>query len=159
VRAARGGARDRFGHGFLRLREDVDELLENVDVAALLSWKEGMSRALLEPMAAGIPAVAWRVKGNRELVRPGQNGFLAEPGDLDETARNIVHLLRDPDLRRRLGSAAARDVRRRFDEAAVVQRLRTVYASLLTAEGYALPPQSTLLAHGPSEQRHVLASA
>jgi hypothetical protein len=84
---------------------------------------------------------------------------LAEPGDLDETARNIVHLLRDPDLRRRLGSAAARDVRRRFDETAVVRRLRTVYASLLTAEGYALAPQSTLLGHEPSEKRHVLASA
>ena len=144
---------------FLGYRDNVDALLENVDVAALLSWKEGMSRALLEPMAAGIPAVAWRVKGNRELVRSGQNGFLAEPGDLDETARNIVHLLRDPDLRRRLGSAAARDVRRRFDETAVVQRLRTVYASLLIAEGYALPPQSTLLAHETSGQRHVLASA
>jgi glycosyltransferase involved in cell wall biosynthesis len=130
---------------FLGYREDVDQLLADIDVAVLLSWKEGMSRALLEPMAAGIPAVAWRVKGNRELVRSGHNGFLARPGDLDETATRIIALLRDPALRTRLGAAAARDVQRRFDEPAVVDRLRTVYASLLTAKGYALSAESPLV--------------
>src|SRR5439155_8969723 len=52
---------------FLGYREDVDALLADVDVAVLVSWKEGMSKALLEPMAAGIPAVSWDVKGNGEL--------------------------------------------------------------------------------------------
>jgi glycosyltransferase involved in cell wall biosynthesis len=144
---------------FLGYRDDVDALLADVDVAALLSWKEGMSRALLEPMAAGIPAVTWRVKGNRECVRPGHSGFLAEPGDLDATAKAIVDLLRDGDLRRRLGAAAARDVRSRFDENAVVDRLRSVYAALLTARGYRLRPQSSLAAARPAEESPALASA
>jgi glycosyltransferase involved in cell wall biosynthesis len=144
---------------FLGYRDDVDRLLADVDVAVLLSWKEGMSRALLEPMAAGIPAVTWRVKGNRECVRSGYNGFVAEPGDLRATARSIIDLLRDPDLRGRLGAAAAHDVRRRFDETVVVDRLRTVYASLLVAKGYTLRPQSSLVASGPAEDGHALASA
>ena len=144
---------------FLGYRDDVDALLADVDVAALLSWKEGMSRALLEPMAAGVPAVAWRVKGNRECVRSGHNGFLAAPGDLDATAKAIVDLLRDDDLRRRLGAAAARDVRGRFDENAVVDRLRSVYGALLRAKGYRLRPQSSLAAARSAEESRALVSA
>ena len=126
---------------FLGYREDVERLLADTDVAVLLSWKEGMSRALLEPMAAGIPAVAWRVKGNRELIRSSQTGLLAAVGDLDETAAYIVHLLSDFGLRARLGAAAAESVRNSFDEIRVAERLRRVYGSLLENAGYVLPPQ------------------
>ncbi len=125
---------------FLGYREDVDALLADVDVAVLVSWKEGMSKALLEPMAAGIPAVSWDVKGNGELVTSGRTGLLAPAGDLEQTAAHIVRLLRDPDLRQRLGAAAADDVRQRFDKAAFINRLRGVYASLLADAGYVAPP-------------------
>ena len=124
---------------FVGYREDVGALLADVDVAVLLSWKEGIARGLLEPMAAGIPVVAWRVKGNREVVRSGETGLLAAPGDVDATAAHIVRLLGDPDLRTRMGAAAAERVRRHFDEAIVVARLAGVYTSLLRDAGYALP--------------------
>jgi glycosyltransferase involved in cell wall biosynthesis len=124
---------------FVGYRKDVGPLLADVDVAVLLSWKEGIARGLLEPMAAHIPVVAWRVKGNREVVRNGQSGFLAGPGDLDATVAHIVRLLEDPALRRRLGAGAAERVRRRFDEGVVVRRLMQVYAGLLREAGYAPP--------------------
>ena len=124
---------------FVGYREDVGALLADVDVAVLLSWKEGIARGLLEPMAAGIPVVAWRVKGNREVVRSGETGLLAPAGDVDATAAHIVRLLGDPDLRTRMGAAAAERVRRRFDEAIVVARLAGVYTSLLRDAGYAFP--------------------
>jgi glycosyltransferase involved in cell wall biosynthesis len=124
---------------FAGYREDVSVLLEDVDVAVLLSWKEGIARGLLEPMAAGIPVVAWRVKGNREVVRSGKSGLLAPPGDLEQTTAHIVRLLEDPALRNRLGAAAAERVHRQFNEAAIVARLAEVYASLLGAAGRALP--------------------
>ena len=92
---------------FAGYREDVSVLLEDVDVAVLLSWKEGIARGLLEPMAAGIPVVAWRVKGNREVVRSGKSGLLAPPGDLEQTTAHIVRLLEDPARRNRMGAAAA----------------------------------------------------
>ena len=124
---------------FVGYREDVGALLADVDVAVLLSWKEGIARGLLEPMAAGIPVVAWRVKGNREVVRSGETGLLAPAGDVDATAAHIVRLLGDPDLRTRMGAAAAERVRRHFDEAIVVARLAGVYTSLLRDAGYAFP--------------------
>src|SRR5438309_5038008 len=144
---------------FTGYREDVDRLLADVDVAALLSWKEGLPRGLLESMAAGIPVVAWRVKGNREVIRPGQSGLLAAPGDLAETAAHVVRLLQDPALRARLGGAAAERVHRRFEETAVVARLRDTYASLLREAGYVLPahwhPHHAAQSH---DQRTVLSA-
>jgi glycosyltransferase involved in cell wall biosynthesis len=124
---------------FVGYRDDVERLLPDVDVAILLSWKEGMPRALLEPMAAGIPAVAWRVKGNRELIRSGENGLLAPAGAIDETAAQIVRLLEEPQLRRRLGAAAAERVRAHFDEAVIVDRLCAAYATLLAQKGRPKP--------------------
>src|SRR5881628_4209977 len=124
---------------FAGYREDVDTLLADVDVAVLLSWKEGIPRGLLEPMAAAIPVVAWRVKGNREVVRNGESGLLAPPGDLEQTTAHIVRLLQDPALRARLGAGAAERVHRRFDETAVVARLRDTYGCLLRQAGYVLP--------------------
>jgi len=124
---------------FVGYREDVSAFLEDVDVAVLLSWKEGIARGLLEPMAAGIPVVAWRVKGNREVVQSGKSGLLAPPGDLEQTTGHIVRLLEDPALRDQLGAAAAERVRSQFNEAAIVARLAEVYASLLEAAGRALP--------------------
>ena len=124
---------------FLGYREDVEALLADTDVAVLMSWKEGMSRALLEPMAAGIPAVAWEVKGNRELIDSGVTGFLAAAGDRETTTQQIIQLLREPALRARLGAAAAAQIRERHDELRVVGRLRDAYVRRLTAAGYPLP--------------------
>jgi len=124
---------------FVGYRQDVGPLLADVDVAVLLSWKEGIPRGLLEPMAAQIPVVTWCVKGNREVVRSGKSGFLTPPGDLEQTTAHIVRLLEDPALRRRLGAAAAERVRTHFDEGVVVARLAQVYASLLRDAGYPLP--------------------
>jgi glycosyltransferase involved in cell wall biosynthesis len=125
---------------FLGYREDVDVFVADVDVAVLVSWQDGMSKALLEPMAAGIPTVSWDVNGTGELIASGRTGLLAPAGDIEQTVAHIVRLLRDPDLRRRLGAAAADEVRQRFDNAALTDRLRGVYASLLVDAGYVAPP-------------------
>jgi glycosyltransferase EpsD len=144
---------------FLGYRDDVDAQLADADVAALLSWKEGMCKALLEPMAAGIPVVAWDVKGNNELVAHGRTGLLAPAGDLEQTAEHLVRLLRDGDLRRRLGAAAADEVRRRFDHSAFVDRLRAVYGGLLAKAGYATPGTLRVVEGAESARRDAWATA
>jgi glycosyltransferase involved in cell wall biosynthesis len=80
------------------------------------------------------------VNGTGELIASGRTGLLAPAGDIEQTVAHIVRLLRDPDLRRRLGAAAADEVRQRFDNAALTDRLRGVYASLLLDAGYVAPP-------------------
>jgi len=144
---------------FLGYRDDVADLLADVDVAALLSWKEGLSKALIEPMAAGIPAITWDVKGNNEVVSHGRTGFVLPAGDLRGTAEHLIQLLRDADLRRRLGSGAAEEMRRRFDHDAFVDRLRGVYSALLAERGHAVPPPLSPLAREEPQPSGALASA
>ena len=64
-----------------------------------------------EAMAAGLPVVSTTAAGEiRQRIRSGKNGFLVEPARADQLAARMLALARDPDLRRRLGLAAAADV-------------------------------------------------
>jgi glycosyltransferase involved in cell wall biosynthesis len=82
---------------------------------------------LLDLLAAGVPVVAEAVGQNREAVRHGETGWLAEPGDVEGFAGAVVRLLEDAPLRERLGSTAARDVRERFAWERLVERVERAY--------------------------------
>lgn len=69
---------------------------------------------LFEYMACGVPVVAARLGQIAEIVRDGETGLLYPPGELDALAAACDRLLSDPALRRRLGKAAAEEVRARY---------------------------------------------
>jgi glycosyltransferase involved in cell wall biosynthesis len=83
---------------------------------------------LLDLLAAGVPVVAEAVGQNREYIRHGETGWLVEPGDVAAFAEAVVRLLRDAQLRQRLGEAAARDLRHRFAWARLVETVEQAYA-------------------------------
>jgi glycosyltransferase involved in cell wall biosynthesis len=92
---------------FLGQRSDVSELLPAFDIFALPSRTEGLSIALLEACATGLPAVATAVGGNTEIIREGETGLLI-PVDNAEALRDaLLALLNEPGLRARLGSTAS----------------------------------------------------
>jgi len=62
-------------------RNDIDVVLAQATIGVLPSRMEGLSNALLECMASGLPMVASRISGNEDFVRPGENGWLFEVGD------------------------------------------------------------------------------
>ena len=101
---------------FLGLQLGVDKARWFRHAALLLvsSRSEALSVVTLEAMAAGVPVVAFRVGGLPELVRPGQTGLLAEPGDCDELARQASALLADPALARTM-SGQAREAVKAYD--------------------------------------------
>lgn len=82
---------------------------------------------LVELLASGLPVVADRVGEAREFIRHGQTGWLVEPGDADEFSGAVIRLLEDPDLRSRLGAAAARDVRDRYTWDRTVETVLQAY--------------------------------
>jgi glycosyltransferase involved in cell wall biosynthesis len=90
--------------------DSVDELLAAADVFVLPSLEEGMSLALLEAMAAGLPVVATDIPGNRDLVTDAQHGLLVPPARSDALAAAIQRVLDDPELAARLGAAARQRV-------------------------------------------------
>lgn len=76
------------------------------DVVVLGSLYEGHALVPLEALASGRPVAATAVDGITDTVRHGENGLLAPPSDLDAMAWNLVRMM-DPELRQRLGAAAA----------------------------------------------------
>jgi glycosyltransferase involved in cell wall biosynthesis len=81
------------------LLEDVDAVARAyraIDVCLVTSRDEGGPKAVLEAMATGVPVVSTRVGQAADLVRDGENGWLAEVGDAEEIARLAANVAAAP---------------------------------------------------------------
>lgn len=108
-------------------RTQVAELLPGLDVFALPSLTEGVSIALLEACATGLPVLATRVGGNPEIITDGATGLLVPPDDRDATFHALKKLLGEPSLRDRLGQAAREWVRAHASLDALRRRYDALY--------------------------------
>lgn len=105
---------------FLGHRDDVGDVLDALDLFVLTSEREGLSNAMLEAMASGVPVVSTRVSGATAALRPLEDG--RRPGRIvddghgliDALAGAVADLLDRPDERRRMGRAARLRVRRSY---------------------------------------------
>jgi len=98
---ARRGLKDKVH--FIGTRTDVPELLAIADVCVLASLSEGLPLAIQEYMAAGKPVVATRTDGITELVKQGENGFLAGTGDEKEFSAKTILLLKEHGMAETMG--------------------------------------------------------
>jgi glycosyltransferase involved in cell wall biosynthesis len=110
--------------------DDLARVWRENHVAILLSYREGLPKALLEPAAGGRPIVATDVTGSREVARDGIEGLLVPRGDVDAAAHALVRLAGDAALRARMGAAAHARFMERFTEAAVIRTMTEFYAGL-----------------------------
>ena len=105
---------------FCGFRADIAEALCRADIFLMPSHWEGLSLALIEAMAVGLPIVVSDVPGLREVVTPeSQAGFLIDPNDAEAIAEHVQLLLDDPALRRRMG----RNARQRAAHFDIVQTI------------------------------------
>jgi glycosyltransferase involved in cell wall biosynthesis len=106
---------------FVEQPADVPSELLRAGFAIHPSHTEGLSNAILEEMAAGLPVIAMAVGGNPMLVEPGINGYLLEVGDYSALARTIDELTTDAALRLRLGEGAREKIKQ-FTWQACIER-------------------------------------
>ena len=79
-------------------QDEVVPLLSAADLFLLPSRQESFGLAALEAMACEVPVVASSVGGLPEVIRPGVDGFLHPPDELDAMAESGIRLLTDSDL-------------------------------------------------------------
>ena len=108
-------------------RPDVLSVHKAFDIFVMSSVTEGLGTSLLDAMAAGKPIVATRAGGIPEVVAEEETGLLVPPRDHEALADAIVRLLKDADLRRRMGNAARTRARTFFSAERMVQNTLAVY--------------------------------
>ena len=115
---------------FLGDRQDMAEVLASIDVAVNTSDSESLSNVILEAMAARLPAVAYDVGGNSELLSL-QRGVLIPAGDENAFGASVETLLLDSALRDKLGDEARKFAEDNFSLNRVRQRYIDLYVDLL----------------------------
>ncbi len=113
---------------FLGEVEDVPTLFAGAQVAVHPSRSEGLSNAILEAMAEGLPVVATAVGGTPEIIMDGENGLLVPPDDPMLLAKAIQSLLQDGMLRNRLGQRALKWIRQSCAEDKITDAYEQVFS-------------------------------
>jgi glycosyltransferase involved in cell wall biosynthesis len=107
----------------------VAELLSTADIFVLPSHNEGLPVSILEAMGAGLPVVTTPVGAIPELV-VAETGILVLPGSAPSLAAALAELVKDPELRRRLGSSARARVEQHFRIEDIAGRFASIYRAL-----------------------------
>jgi len=115
---------------FLGFRRDVPELLTASDVFILTSRREGLPKAVMEAMAVGLPIIATDVRGNRDLVKSGENGYLVPLGNAEQTAIAIERLIDSEDLRRSMGGKS-KELVKQYDLQNILKEMEKIYDNIL----------------------------
>lgn len=110
----------------LGARTDVDQILPALDVFTLVSSSEGLSNAILEAQACGLPVIATNVGGNPELV-DADNGMLVPAYNPQALADAILAMTGNPTLRQRMAAVARARVQREHSLAAMLHVYETMY--------------------------------
>ncbi|MCW2919507.1 MAG: hypothetical protein JWN52_7575 [Actinomycetia bacterium] len=116
-------------------RADVATVYAAADLVLLTSDNEGMPVSLIEAGLAGLPAVATRVGGVPEVVQEGVTGLLGTTRAA-ELAEGVVRLLRDEQLRLRMGQCARAWTAERFGAERLVSDIHDLYASIAVDKGW-----------------------
>lgn len=98
---------------FIGTVSDIEEYYKKAAFFVLPSRNEGFAMVLLESMFFSLPAVCYSCKtGPKEVITDGESGFLLEPGDVEGFAGRMELLMKDAELRRKMGRHAAESVGR-----------------------------------------------
>ena len=103
-----------------------------MDVLVHASLREGLARALPQALIAGKPVVSYDVDGAREVVVPGETGFLLPPQSVEPLAQALIALAEDRALRERLGQTGRARFTAPFRRETMAAELHALYQRLLT---------------------------
>ncbi len=116
---------------FLGNVDPVYPLLHASDVFCHLSLTDGLSNAMLEGMATGLPCVISNVGGNPEVVEDGRSAFVVPPADHVQAADRLLALLFDQERRQSMGARSRQIIEEKFTARHMVRQFVALYDQLL----------------------------
>lgn len=115
---------------FLGTVSNLQEIYRAVDALASSSYREGLSRTVMEAMASGLPCIVSKIRGNTDLIEDGKGGFLCEPDDANAYAQAITALLQDVSLRESMKNENLKRIRS-FSIPTVVSETKKIYSEAI----------------------------
>lgn len=109
--------------------DEIEKLYRAADVFILPSKSEGMPNVVLEAMASGLPCVATRVSGIRELIEEGKTGFTFAVNDVQGFHHALLNILNGNI--RNMGKRACERVKKEFSLPVIAERYERLYKKLL----------------------------
>ncbi len=118
---------------FLGHRDDIPRVLKTIDVFVYPSMLEGLGTALLEAMAMGKTVAVSDIPTFRDFIEDGINGLFFRVSDPEDLAGKVISLMRDEDLRIRLGENARATAIERFGVDRMLDLTESLYMEVLNA--------------------------
>ena len=116
---------------FLGYRTDVFSLYREADVYVMPSFREGLSRSMMEAMASGLPCVASKIRGNVDLIDERLGGYLCSPSDTDGFASAIKMLVCDAELRQKMKEYNLEKIKE-YDVSVVEREIEEIYREVFS---------------------------
>lgn len=115
---------------FLGYRKDIPNLLTMADVAVSSSRQEGLPVNVMEAMATGLPLVVTDCRGNRDLVKHGENGYVVGVDDKESLADAVYGLYQSEELRAAFGQRNL-ELIKKFSLSTVGEEMAQIYSAIL----------------------------
>jgi len=112
---------------FLGFRDDIAGLYKISDVFVFPSFREGLSVALMEALASGLPCVVSKIRGNVDLIEEGKGGYLVKPDDIDGFVNSLSKLIINSEIRDRYSNYNVKKILR-FDKGVVGGKIKGIYS-------------------------------
>ena len=109
------------------LRDNIPELLAATDVFVLPSYREGLPRSIIEAMAMGKPVIATNIRGCREEVIEGVNGYLCEAKSSSSLALAFNKTLDNEGIRVKMGKKSRELFLEKYDEQLVLEKEMNIF--------------------------------
>lgn len=115
---------------FLGRRNDIPEILQILDIFVLPSLYEGMSNALMEAMATGLPIIATSIPENKELLGYEENGILVPPHNASALTEKMSFILRNETYTKKMRISAKKEAAKRFSLDTVIYGLTSLFRKI-----------------------------
>lgn len=112
---------------FLGYRTDVMDIYSASDIFVMPSFREGLSRSIMEAMANGLPCVVSDIRGNVDMIEQEKGGYLCSPSDVDAFAEAIDILSKDLQLRENIKQFNLEKVKQ-FSTSVATEEMKKIYS-------------------------------